>query len=322
MFNYLSSVFYILGSSGFITFLSRVMEVQFNRSSAGGSMITGPISIMGMVLGLLASGFFITKYKPPPKYLFFWNVIVGLISMFGSLTYSNLGCEGGNTLMLNGSLRSCNTDCYCEGITYSPVCDVITKETFFSPCHAGCREFDEKANIYKNCVCTEMDIIMTDVFKRKTISSTDIPIYNQTTDKIEVSTETKSPVGGRRITLYDVYDEDLKLGRSAHDHNHDDTIDANDLYDYSQSYDDSQEEGNSQEQLLTHNDDDEIETETETAAPVVRRDVNGTLVDRILTPGACFGDCSSAYYTFTLISLVVSLVNSSGRIGNILLNFR
>lgn len=52
VFNNIASIFYILGSSGYITFMGRMMEVQFNTSSHGGSIITGPITIFGMTIGL------------------------------------------------------------------------------------------------------------------------------------------------------------------------------------------------------------------------------------------------------------------------------
>lgn len=61
VFNNIASIFYILGSSGYITFMGRMMEVQFNTSSHGGSIITGPITIFGMTIGLLTSGYVITK---------------------------------------------------------------------------------------------------------------------------------------------------------------------------------------------------------------------------------------------------------------------
>lgn len=50
MFNILSTIFYILGSSGYITFLSKYMEVQFNKNSADASIVTGPITIIGKFL--------------------------------------------------------------------------------------------------------------------------------------------------------------------------------------------------------------------------------------------------------------------------------
>lgn len=47
IFNNIASIFYILGSAGQITFMGRVMEVQYNRTSANGSIFTGPLTILG-----------------------------------------------------------------------------------------------------------------------------------------------------------------------------------------------------------------------------------------------------------------------------------
>lgn len=103
----------------------------------------------------LISGHLIWKYKPPTKYLLLWNIIIGgFIVISGRISYAFIGCEKSNPLSSNGTFRSCNTDCYCDSISYAPVCNRVTNETYFSPCHAGCKEFDAKENLYTNCSCS------------------------------------------------------------------------------------------------------------------------------------------------------------------------
>lgn len=203
MFNNISSIFYILGASGFITYLGKIMEIQFNRTSAGGTAFSGPVKIIGIAIGFLTSGHLITKYKPVAKYLFFWNVIVGLIGVCCKISYTQLGCGSNNPLIINGSIVSCNSNCICDGITYSPVCDRLTSTTYFSPCHSGCKSFDVAQNIYTNCTC---------------------PDY---------------AVGGH-----------------------------------------------------------------------------------VVSPGACNDDCTTHFYIFTLVLMLNSFISSTGKIGNVLLNFR
>lgn len=41
-----------------------------------------------------------------------------------------------------------------------------------------------------------------------------------------------------------------------------------------------------------------------------------------MTPGACMKGCAFGFYAFTLISSIINCFGTSGRIGNILLNFR
>lgn len=154
MFHNFASICYMLGSSGFHTFQGRIMEVQFNRSSHAGTIFTGPVSRIGMIGGLLLSGLLITKYKPSAKYIFLWNVIWGFTAVLIRIFYTRIGCDGGNVLLVNGSIFSCNSNCNCADSLYSPVCDRSTNMTYFSACHGGCQTFDGNAGIYRDCICT------------------------------------------------------------------------------------------------------------------------------------------------------------------------
>lgn len=312
IFNNISTIFYILGSSGFFTFMGRVMEVQFNRTSAGGSLFTGPVTISGMVIGLLTSGYVITKYKPPPKYLFFWNVIIGLISVCAHLSYTQLGCESNSSLIVNGSVISCNVNCNCDGVAFSPVCDRSSGTTFFSPCHAGCKTFNDTNKEYSNCTCSapmskivEFQHIRTKVIHKRSTSTASFLanelLMESTTN--EIITRNEFMPTEKRTTFYDVYDDDLNPNKPPHDH--DETIDVNELYDV--AYVDSQEDS------LSH-ETDRVENLT--------RKRRQKQTEHIITPGACVGDCTFDYYAFSLIGMLSSLINSTGRIGNILLNFR
>lgn len=91
MFNNLSAIFYILGASGYITYISKYLEVQF-QESATYTVITGPTMLVGMVAGFLISGYFITRYKPGPKYLLGWNVIIGIIFIIGQYVFMKIDC--------------------------------------------------------------------------------------------------------------------------------------------------------------------------------------------------------------------------------------
>lgn len=307
------------------------MEVQFKRSSQGGTIISGPISIMGMVIGLLISGYYISKRKPVPKYLFLWNVFINLISMCGSLTYANLGCDDGNTLMLKGSIRSCNDNCFCDTISYSPVCDNVTQETFFSPCHAGCMDYDVENKVYTNCFCTEsprindIRLISTtsyippiiiinnnDNIVNRTISTTESPIiHRQIIDtKNSVSMNgSKSKIEQRQTNLYEVYDDFLKPDYGPHDDSIDLTNEIND--DFDSNMKDSQEH-------LVHGDSGEEDSETISLKGKRHIEHPG----RHINQGACFSNCDYAFKVFTVISFTCSLLGSTGRIGNLLVNFR
>ncbi|XP_031636084.1 solute carrier organic anion transporter family member 74D-like [Contarinia nasturtii] len=155
MLNCFAITFYTISFSGPMTFMGRIMEVQFNKTSAGGSAFTGPINMFGLAAGILLSGYIIKKYQPSPKYLFLWNFVIGLVTVFCILSYTQLGCDNSQSLTVEQSMVSCNANCVCEGISYTPLCDHSTSTTYFSPCHAGCKTFDERLNAYNNCSCTE-----------------------------------------------------------------------------------------------------------------------------------------------------------------------
>lgn len=156
--NNVGAVSYILGVSGFITFLAKYLEVQYGTSAAGGTAIAGPISLLGMVLGFLVSGIVISKFKPSPRIVLGWNVLVGISYFFITITYSFLGCpdtgfQGLDQQSWKLNLSSpCNAGCGCDGIKYSPVCHESTGTTFYSACHAGCRTTLDD-NKFGSCAC-------------------------------------------------------------------------------------------------------------------------------------------------------------------------
>jgi glucose uptake protein GlcU len=98
MCNVISGIFYILGASAYMTFMSKYLEVQFHKNAADAVIITGPFTIIGVCVGFLASGYVISKKKPKPSKLLMWNVIVGFGYMAGQISYLYLTCPGEKTV--------------------------------------------------------------------------------------------------------------------------------------------------------------------------------------------------------------------------------
>lgn len=94
MYNTISGIFYILGASAYFTYMSKYMEVQFHKSAADATIISGPFTLVGMVTGFLVSGIVISKKKPSPSKLLLWNVFVGFMFMAGEIIYLFLTCPG------------------------------------------------------------------------------------------------------------------------------------------------------------------------------------------------------------------------------------
>lgn len=104
-----------------------------------------------MLIGALASGFIITKYKPTASVLLFWNVIVGTFYIFGQASNLIVYCPNENISILSNQLTNlsttCNLNCACDKMPYSPICDPVSRTTYYSPCHAGCNQFNETTRV-------------------------------------------------------------------------------------------------------------------------------------------------------------------------------
>lgn len=92
MSNIWSGVFYIIGASAYITYMAKYVEIQYNRSSVTSTMIAGPAILIGVLLGFLISGWYISTRQPRPRKLLMWNVIVGCIFLLGELSYIFISC--------------------------------------------------------------------------------------------------------------------------------------------------------------------------------------------------------------------------------------
>ncbi|CAH2095578.1 unnamed protein product [Euphydryas editha] len=78
-------------------------------------------------------------------------------AFFAVLT--GLSCSTGEMAGLNEEYQqpSCSSGCGCasESYGFSPVCILNTSTTYFSPCHAGCRQYEDLNGfvIFDNCDC-------------------------------------------------------------------------------------------------------------------------------------------------------------------------
>jgi hypothetical protein len=55
-------------------------------------MILGTGGLMAMVFGFLISGIVISKFKPRPRVLLFWNVIAGSVYILAEIIFIFIGC--------------------------------------------------------------------------------------------------------------------------------------------------------------------------------------------------------------------------------------
>lgn len=140
--------------------MAKYIETQFHKSRSESSIVTGPISLLGLAFGFLFSGLAISRYRPRAKYVLLYNVIVGAIYIFGHIGNLFLACSTAEDRLLGTPLtmnltRDCNVDCSCESVPFSPVCTINGDEAYFSPCHAGCESYDEGTKQYYDCSCLD-----------------------------------------------------------------------------------------------------------------------------------------------------------------------
>ncbi|KAL5279212.1 hypothetical protein ACFFRR_003683 [Megaselia abdita] len=304
MFNNISAVFYILGASGYMTFLSRYMEVQFSKSPQNATIVIGPLTIFGMVFSIIMSGLIITKKKPRPGIVLFWNVFVGCLYMLGQGAYFFLYCEANTSTFIQGGALNlsmpCNTECQCDGVSYNPVCHSDTGITFYSPCHAGCYSWNKDDKRYENCNCLKdpNPLLANSVHKEiekatKKYEDGQIAVAG-IASVVEKVTRTTIPIrttvtSKTTLSIIPIDDED---------------------------------------DLLPYEPEGDIVIPTEEGSgmaeekPVrIKREMNDKFIETFLVPGACTGNCWS-FWVFLGVSCVINWLGSSGRIGNILINYR
>ncbi|XP_017837173.1 solute carrier organic anion transporter family member 74D isoform X2 [Drosophila busckii] len=180
MCNTLSNIFYLIGYTPFWIFTPKYIEVQYRQSAATSSMVTGTVALAFSAIGVLLSGFIISRYKPRARYMAAWNVIIAVLVVAGVVTYAFIGCpDNEQSVIVNihdkalHEVATCNSACACDYVRYSPVCGE-NKMTYISACHAGCKGEHVNAagkRIFYDCSCIPAghnESYALDSFKRLT----------------------------------------------------------------------------------------------------------------------------------------------------------
>ncbi|XP_017054222.1 solute carrier organic anion transporter family member 74D [Drosophila ficusphila] len=199
MCNTLSSIFYLVGYTPYWIFTPKYIEVQYRQSAATSSMVTGTVALAFSAVGVLLSGFIISRYKPRARYMAAWNVIVGFLTVAGILAYAFIGCPGNESSVivnihdssLTGNATTCNSACSCDYVRYSPVCGE-NNMTYISACHAGCKRLhvnSEGKKVFYDCSCIPSDETTNTTSQFKRLTSDDL--YS---DNINLDTSMATPI--------------------------------------------------------------------------------------------------------------------------------
>ena len=149
----------------------KLIETLFRQTSSASALYTGTFALLASAAGILVAGIVITKYKPRARYLSLWNVIVGVLSVLSIISFSFMGCdESRNAVTVDSDLNpSCNTECRCDFVKYSPVCGA-DGSTYISACHAGCSSVSVKngTKTFGECSCIDGEVYRMPKYSAKT----------------------------------------------------------------------------------------------------------------------------------------------------------
>lgn len=156
MFNFGSSLFFVFAFMGFGTFMPKYMEYQYRMKGSTSSVTTGGIGTASKAIGMLVSGFAISKWKFSARILSGWNVVLGCLYFVSLIVFSNLGCPSSSLPIMETG--ACNADCACSANSrIVPICAKDGLTNYYSPCFAGCQtsSFDKntKTKYYSGCSC-------------------------------------------------------------------------------------------------------------------------------------------------------------------------
>ncbi len=144
MYNFFSSLFYVFAFMGFGTFMPKYIEYQFRKKGSTSSSYAGTVGTISKALGLLVSGFVISKFKPSARCISGYNVILGVFYFTFLIVFSFMGCPTSHvygTVTEGGDIdisAECNLHCDCPQSRLQPICSKDGVTNFYSPCQAGC----------------------------------------------------------------------------------------------------------------------------------------------------------------------------------------
>jgi Organic Anion Transporter Polypeptide (OATP) family/Kazal-type serine protease inhibitor domain len=155
-----AGVLHLFGFLPYWIYTPKYIETIYRQSASASSFYTGTLAIVFSGLGVLVGGLFISKFKPSARFLTMWHVICGTMCVIGMISYAFMGCaESDKTLRINeNSDSTCNTDCHCGFVRYSPVCGT-DGFTYTSACHAGCKisSVQNKTKAFGECSCVRTE---------------------------------------------------------------------------------------------------------------------------------------------------------------------
>ncbi|KAF8386206.1 hypothetical protein PRIPAC_75348 [Pristionchus pacificus] len=146
--------------AGYGTYLPKYIETQFGRSASMADLYAGIISIGAVASATAIGGYVLSRSNVGPRaaiLLLLGSWIIVVISYLSGIIFS---CQQPSIHGLEyvehvdsytfNSVQSCSSHCQCDSVTHF---DPINFDgiNYFSPCHAGCRYFENYQ--WRSCDC-------------------------------------------------------------------------------------------------------------------------------------------------------------------------
>ncbi|KAG1677189.1 Solute carrier organic anion transporter family member 2B1 [Nymphon striatum] len=142
--------------------IPKILEVMFFLTPSEANTYNGYINIASSVVGFLVVGVLTKVFKPSPVKIAIFLTVSFILN--AALIFSVNGITCGNPEIKKEIMASepqCAQSCNCDNFQFNPICDVDRGITYFSPCHANCKEhhIESGTMIYRQCGCnvTEFD---------------------------------------------------------------------------------------------------------------------------------------------------------------------
>lgn len=185
--------------------------------------------------------------------------------------------------------------------------------TFFSPCHAGCHKWNEKERFYSDCSCAPVserlmyapEITTTMRFPDK---SFDKGAYKKMPDSYEMTYDDDDETTLSSILPSVVLSSTMETPTS---------FSISDSSTKKTTLKPRKSSNNDDYSLYDDYTDEYYNSETKSRQT---RETDESL--SVMLSGACMKGCAIGFYLFTSVSAFINIFGASGRIGNLLVNYR
>ncbi|XP_013383827.1 solute carrier organic anion transporter family member 4C1, partial [Lingula anatina] len=153
-----------LVTSGFATFLPKLLQNQFGLTASWAAMLTGFVAVPGAAGGQLLGGIISSKMKLKVKGMLKLSMTACVMAALLAASFW-ISCEtpsvfgvdipypNSTTVQVNNITAECNAGCGCTTSSFEPIC--LNGQEYFTPCHAGCLSsaLVNGSKVYTDCSC-------------------------------------------------------------------------------------------------------------------------------------------------------------------------